>query len=38
MTSQAQSEYKRSLTFRVRAMLHSNETSAPIANLPKVHN
>jgi len=35
--NQAQSEYKHSLTFRIRTMLsqaHSNETHAPIANPP----
>jgi len=32
LNNQAQSEYKHSLIFRVRAMFHSNKTRAPIAN------
>jgi len=32
--NQAWSEYKHSLTFRVRRCCHSNETRAPIANPP----
>jgi len=32
--NQAQSEYKHSLTFRVRCCCHSNETRAPVANPP----
>jgi len=32
--NQAQSEYKHSLTFRVRVCCHSNKTRAPIAKPP----